>query len=234
MCWCCRLDVSAGLTLVNYRAAFTSRSVRLFLVTILFHILLLLHPFNGLFSWTTWISRYQKGNTSLDLNEARDDEVLGCSGISWTRCKQSAPRSSQITTPTHHHSVCTGRMLFPTPNRQRQSILFIACTLLNRVLVACTLSLSWYRHGINDISLLGFLWMNCDIRDQADHGLGTFSSSGYISLGHLDLALWCGLLRAFIVHLLLDRDDFQMVGEKWLIELWFYVPLDDTKWVVSA
>jgi len=40
-----------------------------------------LHPFNGLFSRTTWVSRYQKGKTSLDLNEARDDGVLGCSGI---------------------------------------------------------------------------------------------------------------------------------------------------------
>jgi len=44
----------------------------------------LLHPFNGLFSWTTWVSWYQKGKTSLDLNEARDDRVLGCSAISWT------------------------------------------------------------------------------------------------------------------------------------------------------
>jgi len=38
---------------------------------------LLLRPFNGLFSTTTWVSRYQKGRTSLDLNEARDDEVSG-------------------------------------------------------------------------------------------------------------------------------------------------------------
>ena len=36
-------------------------------------LLLLLHPFNGLFSRTTWVSRYQNGKTSLDLNEARDD-----------------------------------------------------------------------------------------------------------------------------------------------------------------
>ena len=46
---------------------------------------------------------YQKGKTSLGLNEARDDGVLGCSGISWTIwtiCKKSAPRSRQITTPT--------------------------------------------------------------------------------------------------------------------------------------
>jgi len=30
-----------------------------------------LHPFNGLFSRTTWVSRYKIGKNSLDLNEAR-------------------------------------------------------------------------------------------------------------------------------------------------------------------
>jgi len=34
-------------------------------------------PFNGLFSTTTSVSRYQKGKTSVDLNGARDDGVLG-------------------------------------------------------------------------------------------------------------------------------------------------------------
>ena len=43
------------------------------------------------------------------------------SGISWTVCKQSAPRSRQITKPTPHHSMFTGRMLFLTPNQQCQS-----------------------------------------------------------------------------------------------------------------
>jgi len=43
------------------------------------------------------------------------------SGISWTICKQSAPRSRQITTPTPHHSMITGRMLFLAPNQQHQS-----------------------------------------------------------------------------------------------------------------
>jgi len=38
---------------------------------------LLLNIFNGLFSRTACISRYQKGKTSLDLNEARDDGVWG-------------------------------------------------------------------------------------------------------------------------------------------------------------
>jgi len=45
----------------------------------------------------------------------------GCSGISWTICKQSAPRCRQITTLTPHQSIFTGRILFLTPNQQRQS-----------------------------------------------------------------------------------------------------------------
>jgi len=80
-----------------------------------------LHPFNGLFSRTTWVSRYRKGKTSQDLNKARDDGIFGCSGISWTICKQSAPRSRQITTPTPCHSISTGWILSLTPNQQGQS-----------------------------------------------------------------------------------------------------------------
>jgi len=37
-------------------------------------LLLLLQPFNGLFSRTTWVSRYQKGKTNLDFTGARDSE----------------------------------------------------------------------------------------------------------------------------------------------------------------
>jgi len=58
-----------------------------------------MHSFYGLFSW------YQKGKTRLGLNEARDDVVVGCSGVSWTICKQSAPCCRQITTPTPHYSI---------------------------------------------------------------------------------------------------------------------------------
>jgi len=35
----------------------------------------LLHPFNGLFSRTAWVSQHQEGKTSLDLDEARDNGV---------------------------------------------------------------------------------------------------------------------------------------------------------------
>ena len=33
-----------------------------------------LQPFNGLFSRTAWVSRYQKGKTNLDFTGARDSE----------------------------------------------------------------------------------------------------------------------------------------------------------------
>jgi len=61
-------------------------------------LLLLIHLFNGLFSRTVWVSWYHKGKTSLDLNEARDDGVLGYSGNQLDLYKQSAPLCRQITT----------------------------------------------------------------------------------------------------------------------------------------
>jgi len=44
------------------------------------------------------------------------------SGISWTICKQSAPHSRQIITPTPHHSIFTGQTFFLMPSQQCQSI----------------------------------------------------------------------------------------------------------------
>jgi len=68
----------------------------------------ILHPFNGLFSRTTWVSQYQKGKTTLVLTDARDNWVWDGSGISWTICKQPA---SYMTTPTPHHSTFTGQRM---------------------------------------------------------------------------------------------------------------------------
>jgi len=75
------------------------------------------HPFNGSFSGTTRVSRYQKGKPIWILLK---QEAVSCSGISWAICK-SASRSRQITTPAPHHSSFTGRMPFLPPNRQHQS-----------------------------------------------------------------------------------------------------------------
>jgi len=41
----------------------------------------------GIFSRSICINWYQKGKIIPDLNEARNDGILGCSGISWTICK---------------------------------------------------------------------------------------------------------------------------------------------------
>ena len=70
----------------------------MFVHLLLCHIHTYIHPFNGPFSGTTRVSRYQKGKTNLDFTLARD------SGISWA-IRKSAPRSRQITMPAPHHSV---------------------------------------------------------------------------------------------------------------------------------
>jgi len=59
------------------------------------------YPFNGPFSGTTRVSRYQKGKPIWILLK---QETVSGSGISWAICKP-APRSRQITMPAPHHSV---------------------------------------------------------------------------------------------------------------------------------
>jgi len=75
------------------------------------------HPFNGPFSGTTRVSRYQRGKTNLDFTEARDSEWQ------WHQLGHM-----QVCTPlqTNNHAstlplVFTGRMPFLPPNQQRQS-----------------------------------------------------------------------------------------------------------------
>ena len=55
---------------------------------------LLLHPFNGLFSRTTWVSRYKKGKASLDLNEARW-------GWQWHQLDHTQTTSISLQTDNH-------------------------------------------------------------------------------------------------------------------------------------
>jgi len=116
-------------------------------------LLLLLHPFNGLFSKTTWVRRYQKSKSILHLNQARDDGVLGCSGISWTICKQSAPRSRQITMPTPHHSIFTGRMLFLMPNQQCHNTEGLRLTCQQRIIKDKSNVLFYFLPAKRDVQL---------------------------------------------------------------------------------
>jgi len=66
-------------------------------------------------------ARYKDGSSGRAASEIKDYRVLGSSGFSWIICKQSAPRSREITTSTPHHSFFTGRMLVLTANQQRQT-----------------------------------------------------------------------------------------------------------------
>jgi len=72
------------------------------------------HTFNGPFSGTTWVSRYQKGKPIWILLK---QETVSSSGISWAICK-SAPCFRQITTLVRYPTTLffTGRMPFLPPN----------------------------------------------------------------------------------------------------------------------
>jgi len=56
---------------------------------------------NGLYSRTTWISQYQKGKTSLDLNEARDDGVLG---MQWHQLDHTQTICTLLQTDIHNNT----------------------------------------------------------------------------------------------------------------------------------
>ena len=75
-------------------------------------------PFNGPFSSTTRVGRYQKGKINLDFTEARDSEwqwhQLGFKQV----CISLQTDNHVSTSPL---SFFSGRMPFLPPNQQRQS-----------------------------------------------------------------------------------------------------------------
>jgi len=70
-------------------------SLQLFLL-----LLLILHPFNGLFSTTIWVSQHQKGKPFWIY---WSDRQWTGSGVSWTTYTSFASRSRQITMPVPYH-----------------------------------------------------------------------------------------------------------------------------------
>ena len=75
-------------------------------------------PFNGCFSETTRVSRYQKGKTNMDFSEARDSKwqwhQLGHMQV----CTSLQTDNHASTPPL---SFFTGRMPFLPPNQQHQT-----------------------------------------------------------------------------------------------------------------
>ena len=76
------------------------------------------HPFNGPFSGTTQVSRYQKGKTNLDFTEASDSEWQWHQ-LGYMQVCNSLQTDNHASTPPL--SFFTGRMLFLPPNQQHQS-----------------------------------------------------------------------------------------------------------------
>ena len=87
------------------------------------------HPFNGPFSGTTRVGRYQKGKTNLDFTEARDSEwqwhQLGHMQV----CTSIQTDNHASTSPLKFF---TGRMPFLPPNQQRQSTEGKSCKLYKK------------------------------------------------------------------------------------------------------
>jgi len=151
-------------------------------------LLLLLHRFNGLISKTTWINQYQKGKTSLDLNKARDDGVLGWSGISWTICEQTAPHFRQITTPTPCHSIFTGHILFLTPSQQCQSTKGNSISFL--------ILFNIFTYLLTLLSVIRHCWKASNMHGDQMHVISTSASAEFISyrntiLGSSGHRSWC-------------------------------------------
>jgi len=71
------------------------------------------HPFNGLFSTTTWVSQYQNGKTSLYLNEARYNGVWQWQ---WHQLDHMQTMCTSPQTDNHTNTSSTGQMLFLMPN----------------------------------------------------------------------------------------------------------------------
>ena len=71
------------------------------------------------------------------------------SDIRWTLCKQSAPCSRQITTPTPHQSIFTGRMLSLCPTSSVKALKGLTINLNAVILFALFVS-----HSFSALTLL--------------------------------------------------------------------------------
>jgi len=83
-------------------------------------LLLLLHPFNGLFSRTTCLSWFQKGKTCLDLTEARWRGF----GMQWHQLDHMQTICTLLQTDNHTNTSSfkfTDRALYLTPKQPCQS-----------------------------------------------------------------------------------------------------------------
>ena len=119
------------------------------------------HPFNGPFSGTTRVSRYQKGKTNLDFTEARDSE--------W-RWHQLGHMQVCTLLQTDNHasnpplSFFTGRMPFLLPNQQCQSTEGITSKLTIALLLFQTFHCRLYWLFLKNLTIM--VCFSCQIYGQ--------------------------------------------------------------------
>ena len=82
-----------------------------------YHTYIHINPFNGRLSGTSQVSRYQKGKTNVDFNEARGSEWQ-LHQLGHMQVCTSLQTDNHASTPPL--SFFTGRMPFLPPNQQRQ------------------------------------------------------------------------------------------------------------------
>ena len=101
------------------------------------YLLLLLHPFNGVFFRTTCVSRYQKGKTNLGFCEARDDGFWDGSGISWTIC-------TSLQTDNHTNTSSLNYLQAGCSSRRRtNSVKALNANVLGLLTPTTTTTMSW-------------------------------------------------------------------------------------------
>ena len=101
------------------------------------YLLLLLHPFNGVFFGTTCVSRYQKGKTNLGFCEARDDGFWDGSGISWTIC-------TSLQTDNHTNTSSLNYLQAGCSSRRRtNSVKALNANVLGLLTPTTTTTMSW-------------------------------------------------------------------------------------------
>jgi len=74
---------------------------------------MLLHPFNGLFSRTTWVGRHQKGRTILDLMK---QEMMG-----WQWHQLDHMQITYTLLQTDNHASSSPLSFYLPPNQQHRS-----------------------------------------------------------------------------------------------------------------
>jgi len=109
-----------------------------------------MYPVNHICTCYTTLCNTPKRCVTSGFNEARDK--WGGSDISWTICKSSAPRSTEIIMPAPHHSnfyrLDTLSVTQPTVSKHRRQLLLLFALFI--IIIENVIG-AWYTHTVSDM-----------------------------------------------------------------------------------